>query len=63
MKITDERLAQFQSLYRQRFGREISGAEALEQGTKLVHILSLAYKPMTKEEFDRVRERQKALGA
>jgi len=61
MRLTDEHITQFQAIYKERFGREISREIAHEQGIKLVRLMSLIYKPMTGEEQDKVRERKEKL--
>lgn len=61
MKLSDEDIASFQALYKKRFGKDIDKREALEQGTKLIRLLQLIYKPMTQAEFDLVQDRWKNL--
>jgi hypothetical protein len=46
----NEQICQFQELYKKQFGKEISSEDALEQSTKLIRLMELVYKPMTKEE-------------
>ena len=61
MHLTDEHTTSFQSLYSQRFGKEISKEEAREKGAKLLRLMELVYKPITQEEFARVQERKAQL--
>ena len=61
MRLTDEHITQFQTLYKERFGAEISREDAHEKGIKLLRLMSLIYKPMTGEEQDKVRERKEKL--
>ena len=61
MRLTDEHIAKFQRLYEARFGKEISKEDAHAQGIKLLRTMQLVYKPMTKEEHARVKERQAVL--
>ena len=49
--LTDEQISEFQMLYKNRFGLSISREEAYEQGIKLIRIIELIYKPMTKKEY------------
>jgi len=51
MVLTDQEIAQFQILYKSRFNREISRAEALEKGMKLVNLIRLIYRPMTETDY------------
>lgn len=48
--LTDEQIKKFQSIYKKRFGKEISKEEALESGTKLVSLLALITKPIKEAE-------------
>lgn len=48
--LTDNDITTFQTLYREQFGVDISKEEALEQGLKLLTLMSAVYKPMTHEE-------------
>jgi hypothetical protein len=52
--LTDKNIKQFQAIYKEQFGTDISKAEAAEQGLKLVNLLSVVYKPMTQERSDTI---------
>ncbi len=54
--LTDQDIINFQILYKEEFGTDISKEEAAEQGLKLVTLMSSVYKPMTQEEFDKTEE-------
>ena len=56
--LSDEQVASFQALYKKQFGREITKDEALEKGTQLVRMMQLVYKPMTQEEYEKVKKRR-----
>lgn len=56
--LTDEQVTKFQDIYRESFGKEISKAEALEKGIKLVRMMEIVYKPITKKEFDDLQKRR-----
>lgn len=58
MQLSDVQVSRFQALYATRFGEELTRAEALEMGTKLVRLMQLVYKPMTQEEYIRATDRQ-----
>lgn len=60
--LSDEQITKFQTLYKNRFGKEISREEAYEQGAKLIRLIELIYKPMTKEEYNRLQERRRETG-
>lgn len=57
--LSDEQITKFQTLYKNRFGKKISREEAYEQGVKLIRLVELIYKPMTKEEYKIVQKRRK----
>ena len=42
--LTAQQITKFQMLYKNRFGKEISQAEALEMGLNLVGLLEVVYK-------------------
>ena len=54
--LSEQDITNFQSLYKSELGKDITRAEALEQGLKLVGLLSIVYKPMTQEEYDEIEE-------
>jgi len=57
--LSDEQIKQFQILYKNRFGKEISREEAYEKGAKLVRLVELIYKPMTEDEYKQLQKRRK----
>ena len=61
MFLTDDDVLQFQAIYRQQFGKEISQEDARERGTKLVRLFEIIHKPMTKQEFDVIQARRRVL--
>ena len=60
--LSDEQVTKFQVLYKQQFGQEITKDEALEKGAKLVRMMQLIYKPMTKGEYEKVQKRRHETG-
>ena len=52
--LTNNDITKFQELYKLEFGTDISKEEALEQGIKLLTLMSHVYKPMTEKECDEV---------
>ncbi len=45
MKLSDEKVIEFQNLYKEHFGEEISKKDAYEQGIKLLQLISVLYRP------------------
>ena len=60
MVLSDENITKFQTLYKERFGIELSKQDAYEKGIKLLRLTALAYKPMTKEEWKSVQDHRHA---
>jgi len=60
--LSDEQITKFQTLYKNRFGKEISREEAYEQGAKLIRLVELVYKPMTEDEYKQLQKRRKETG-
>jgi hypothetical protein len=58
--LTDADIAKFQALYRSEFGKEISAEQAYEQSIKLVRLMSAIYRPMTKEQFEKIQKHRAA---
>ena len=60
--LSHEQIKKFQTLYKNRFGKEISREEAYEQGAKLIRLVELVYKPMTEAEYQKLQERRRETG-
>lgn len=60
--LSHEQIKKFQTLYKNRFGKEISREEAYEQGVKLIRLVELIYKPMTEAEYKQLQERRRETG-
>ena len=56
MVISDEQLESFRKIYFEHYGKEISKEDAYEQAIKLVRMMRVIYKPMTKAEWNLVQE-------
>lgn len=56
--LSDDQIKKFQRIYKGRFGKEISKEEAYEKGIKLLRLMSLIYRPMTKEEHKSLQRRK-----
>ncbi|HOX10365.1 MAG TPA: hypothetical protein P5323_00170 [Candidatus Moranbacteria bacterium] len=58
---TSEQIEKFQTIYKNRFGIEISRDEAFEKGVRLVRLVKLIYKPMTKQNYLELKKRQEKI--
>lgn len=59
MNLTDQQITSFQAIYKARFHKDLSKAEALEKGMKLVRMMQLIYKPMTESDYQKLQERRR----
>lgn len=59
--LSEEKVKSYQELYKSRFGKEISYEEAYEQGTKLLRLVEIIYKPMAKVEYQELQERREQI--
>lgn len=62
MVLDNEQITKFQTLYKSRFGKEISREEAYEKGIKLMRLVEITYKPMTEAEYQQLQERRRQTG-
>jgi hypothetical protein len=58
--LSDEQITKYQTLYKKRYGKEISREKAYEQGVKLIRLIELIYKPITETEYQQLQERRQA---
>jgi len=56
--ISEKALKEFKAIYKKKFDVDLSGQNALESATKLLRLVEIIYKPMTKEEYERVQKRR-----
>ena len=62
MLFDDKQITKFQTLYKNRFGKDISRKKAIEQGIKLMRLVEIIYKPMTKVEYKQLQDRRRQIG-
>ncbi|MDP3727006.1 MAG: hypothetical protein Q8Q96_01665 [bacterium] len=60
--LSDEQIIKYQTLYKNRYGKEISREEAYEKGAKLIRLIELIYKPMSETEYQKLQERRQETG-
>jgi isopropylmalate/homocitrate/citramalate synthase len=54
--LSDEQIQKFQTIHKEKLGIELTREEAYESFAKLIRLLELVYKPMTKAEFLEIYE-------
>lgn len=60
-QISKNHLERYKTLFKVRFGKDLDDKTASEQLTKLVNLMRLIDKPITKAEFERLQKRRKEL--
>jgi hypothetical protein len=60
--LSNDQITKFQTLYKNRFGRDIDREEAYEQGVKLIRLIELVYQPMTEAEYQKLQDRRRETG-
>ncbi len=58
MQLTDEHIAEFQMLYKKHFGVDISKAEALEKGIRLIRLMEITLKHEAKRRVSEMTPEQ-----
>lgn len=61
MRISEDKIAKFQKIYEERFGKEITEEKAYQKLEIIVRSMQLIYKPMTKGDLEKVKLRQKEI--
>lgn len=56
MIISEEKITEYQKIYKKLYGKDISRQDAYEQGMKLVQMMKVIYHPMTEEEYENVQK-------
>ena len=62
ISLIEKDVAEFQDLYKKRFGKEIGYQEAYDGYMKLLMLMKAIYRPMTKEGLEKLEMRRKELG-
>ncbi len=62
MCITPEYLKRFKALFKEKFNQDIGDQDAFISLTKLVNLMKVIDRPITKAEFERLQERRRELG-
>ena len=61
MNISEAQLTRFKVLYKQHFDEELSQKDAYEKALKLIRMMKLVYKPITREQYQQVIKRQQQI--
>jgi len=63
MRIRSEDLVSFRELYAAQYGQDLSEEAALETASSMLRLIELAYKPMTRADYDGIKSRQAKIRA
>lgn len=59
MFISDKHFAEFKRIYKEEFGEEkynkLTDQQLLESATKLITLMKIVYKPISKEDYEKYR--------
>lgn len=61
MELSEEDITEFQEIYKEEFGEEISREESYNKAIRMLRLLEVVYKPSTKEEWEELRERSRKM--
>ena len=56
--LSSKQITKFQELYEKHFGKKIDRDEVCEKGAKLIRLMELIYRPMTKNEHELIQKRR-----
>jgi hypothetical protein len=56
--LREQEVREYIAIYKKVYGKEISYEEAMIQGTKLLRLVKLIYKPMTEQEYNQLQKRR-----
>lgn len=62
MQISKEHLDKFKKIYKKRFWVELNNSDTLAKATKLIRLVEIVYKPMTKAEYNALQKRREETG-
>jgi hypothetical protein len=56
--LDDKQIIKFKRLYENLFGEKINHEKTYEEGIKLLRLIELIYKPITKNEYEQLQKRR-----
>lgn len=56
MQLSALQIQKYKELYHKEFGLNLSDSEAREQGLKLINLIKLTYKPITKKQLNKLNK-------
>ena len=60
--ISKKALEEYKTIYRNEFGKDISDKDAMEQAISLLTMMKAIYRPITKEDYNKLQERRRETG-
>jgi hypothetical protein len=61
MNLSDDDIKEFQRIYKNRFGKDISKEDAYEQGIKLIRLMQAICKPITEGQANAIQRQNEEM--
>jgi len=62
MKIISEKaLKEYKAIYKKEYGVDLPDEEALEQATKLLNLMKIIYRPISKEDYEKLQKHREEI--
>lgn len=58
MKISEKSLKEYKAIYKKEYGIDLPNEEALEQATKLLNLMKIIYRPISKDDYGKIQKRR-----
>lgn len=56
MKISEKALKEYKAIYKKEYGIDLPDEDALEQATKLLNLMNIVYRPILKEDYEKLQK-------
>ncbi|MFA5208389.1 MAG: hypothetical protein WC428_07150 [Candidatus Paceibacterota bacterium] len=57
--ISEKALKEYKAIYKKEYGINLSDKEATEQATKLLSLMKVIYRPISKEDYEKFQKHRK----
>lgn len=56
--ISEKALKEYKAIYKKEYGVDLPDEEALEQATKLLNLMKIIYRPISKDNYEKLQKRR-----
>jgi hypothetical protein len=56
--ISEKALKEYKTIYKKEYGIDLSDKEALEQATRLLNLMKIIYRPISKDDYEKLQKRR-----